>query len=213
MNARTRSDGVSRGALNASSRRAFSLAEVLISLAITGTLLTASLAALDASFKSYKLTTEGASTNVVTRMVMQRMMAMLRTGTEFGPYPLDVLDAAQNPLQSNSIEFVAFDDGITREVVLIEAREAENAQQGPLELWYTKRTMVNGVETSSDERPLLTGVVNATFTLEYEVGPRLRRATVDLTVRPNDYQDARFGGELEVPSIRLVSSVAPRRLD
>jgi len=60
-------------------RRGFSLVEVLIALAITGTLLTASLAALDASFKSYKLTTEGASTNVVTRLVMQRLMAMIRT--------------------------------------------------------------------------------------------------------------------------------------
>jgi len=209
MNVRTRTPC----SIKLSSRRAFSLAEVLISLAITGTLLTASLAALDASFKSYKLTTEGASTNVVTRMVMQRMMAMLRTGTEFGPYPADVLDAAQNPLQTNSIEFVSFDDGVTRELVTIEARETANAQQGPFELWYIKRTMVNSVETSTDERPLLTGIVNATFTLEYDVGPRLRRATVDLTVRPNDYQDARFGGELEVPSIRLVSSVSPRRLD
>lgn len=205
MNARTR--------IQCSSRRAFSLAEVLISLAITGTLLTASLAALDASFKSYKLTTEGASTNVVTRMVMQRMMAMLRTGTEFGPYPADVLDAAQNPVQSNTIEFVSFDDGVTRELVTIETRESANAQQGPFELWYLKQTLVNGVETATDERPLLTGIVNATFTLEYDIGPRLRRATVDLTVRPNDYQDARFGGELDVPSIRLVSSVAPRRLD
>ena len=43
-------------------RRGFSIVEMLIALAITATLLTATLAALDTSFKSYKVTTEGART-------------------------------------------------------------------------------------------------------------------------------------------------------
>jgi hypothetical protein len=51
------------------------------------------------------------------------------------------------------------------------------------------------------------------FQLEYDIGPRLKRATVDLTVLPNDYQAARFATQLETPSIRLVTSMAPRRLD
>ena len=38
------------------SRRAFSLLEMLIALAITSLLLTACLAALDTTFKSYKMT-------------------------------------------------------------------------------------------------------------------------------------------------------------
>lgn len=194
-------------------RRGFSLAEVLIALAITGTLLTASLSALDASFKSYKLTTEGASTNVVTRMVMQRIMAMVRNGSEFGPYPVDVLDAAQNPLASTSLEFVSFDDGTRRQVVLLELRATEDAQRGPNELWYVLTTFEDGVQTEQEERPLITGVTNLQFTLRYDVGPRLVRATVDLTVRPNDFQDASFGSDLAAPPIRLVSSVTPRRLD
>jgi len=194
-------------------RRGFSLAEVLIALAITGTLLTASLSALDASFKSYKLTTEGASTNVVTRMVMQRIMAMVRNGMEFGPYPVDVLDQAQNPLTSTSLEFVSFDDGTERQVVLLELRETDNVQRGPNELWYVLTKFMDGEQTSQEERPLITGVTNLVFTLRYDVGPRLARATVDLTVRPNDYQDASFGSDLTAPPIRLVSSVSPRRLD
>lgn len=194
-------------------RRGFSLAEVLIALAITGTLLTASLSALDASFKSYKLTTEGASTNVVTRMVMQRIMAMVRNGMEFGPYPVDVLDQAQNPLTSTSLEFVSFDDGTERQVVLLELRETDNVQRGPNELWYVLTKFRDGEQTSQEERPLITGVTNLVFTLRYDVGPRLARATVDLTVRPNDYQDASFGSDLTAPPIRLVSSVSPRRLD
>lgn len=196
-------------------RRGFSLVEVLVALAITGTLLTATLAALDASFKSYKSTTEGASTNVITRMVMHRMMTMIRTGSEFGPYPVDVLDPAQNPIDSTFIEFVSFDDTATgrRQVIRVERRDPTTAANGPFELWFIQVDFTNGVEVSREERPLLTGVQQVRFELEYDVGPRLRTATVDLTVRPNDFQDARMAGDLDTPSIRLVSSVSPRRLD
>ncbi len=195
--------------------RAFSLIEVLIALAITGTLLTATLAALDTSYKSYKITTESASTNVVARMVMARTMAMIRTGTEFGPFPADVLDPNQNPLDSTAIEFVTLDDPDTleRRIVRVERRDAPEGSQAPFELWYVQTTFINGVETAIVERPLLTGVVEARFTLQYGVGPRLERATVDLNIRPNDFQDASFTTDLETPTIRLVSSVAPRRLE
>ncbi len=190
-----------------SSRRAFSLVEVLVALVITGTLLTATLAALDTSFKSYKVTTEGASTNVVSRMVMHRMMTMIRTGEEFGPYPVDVLDSAQNPVNSTFIEFQTFFDesSATQEIVRLERREASSGANGPYELWYVHTTLVSGSVTATEERPLLTGVQNILFTLEYDVGPRLVRATVDLTVKPNDFQDASFKSDLEAPSIRLVS--------
>jgi prepilin-type N-terminal cleavage/methylation domain-containing protein len=87
--------------------RGFSLIEVLVALTIMGTLLTAAMTALDTSFKSYKVTTEGASTHVIARMVMSRIMTMMRTGTEFGPYPVDPLDRAQNPVLSDYLEFVS----------------------------------------------------------------------------------------------------------
>ena len=195
--------------------RGFSLIEVLVSLAITGTLLTATLAALDTSFKSYKSTTEGASTNVITRMVMHRLMTMIRTGSEFGPYPVDPLDRAQNPVDSTFIEFVSINDPNTlrRQVLRVERRDAAIAAEGPFELWYVQVDFTNGVETSRIQRPLLTGVQQVRFELEYDVGPRLKTATVDLTVRANDFQDAQIQGDLETPSIRLVSSVSPRRLD
>jgi prepilin-type N-terminal cleavage/methylation domain-containing protein len=151
----------------AANRRGFSLVEVLVSLMILGTLLAATMTALDTSFKAYKATTESASTNVVARMVVSRMASMVRTGTDFGPFPTDVLDA----------------------------------------------TVVGGVITGTQQRMLLGGVRELNFRLEYDVGPRLKRATVDLTVLPNDFQAARFSTQLETPSIRLVTSMAPRRLD
>lgn len=195
--------------------RGFSLAEMLIALTITATLLTATLTALDTSFKSYKVTTEGASTNVVARMVMTRIMTMLRTGTEFGPYPADPLNADQNPVHSSSVEFVSLNDAASgrRTVILLEARAENDARTGPFVLWYVQTNFLNGVQTSVEERPLISGVQNLAFTLEYDSGPRLRKATADITVRANDFQAASFGSDLAAPPIRLVSSVTPRRLD
>lgn len=195
-------------------RHAFSLVEVLVALAITGMLLGATLAALDASFKSYKQVTESASTNVVTRIVMQRLMAMIRTGTEFGPYPDDPLDPDVNPVYSNAIEFQSGVPGSSDyKVIRIERRDPAQPSSGPYELWYVETRYSGGAQTGRDERPLLTNVRDVLFTLEYDVGPRLRRATVDLTVDPNDFQGASFHNDMAAPTIRMVSTAIPRRLD
>jgi prepilin-type N-terminal cleavage/methylation domain-containing protein len=195
-------------------RGGFSLIELLVALAITATLLTAAMTALDTSFKSYKVTTEGASTNIVARMVMSRVMTMMRTGTQFGPYPVDPLDTAQNPVSSNYVEFVAFDDATTlqKRIIRIERRDQTDPAKGPYELWYVQTDFTNGMQTAINASPLITGVTEARFTLEYDVGENLKRGTVDLTVKPNNFQDASIGGSMDAPSIRLVSSVNPRRL-
>lgn len=196
-------------------RRAFSLVEMLIALTITATLFTATLVALDAAFKGYKHTTEGASTHVVSRIVMSRIMTMVRTGTEFGPYPADPLDPELNPVHSNFIEFVAVDDpeNLYQRIVRIERRDAANNSSGPYELWYIQTEFENEVETNRQELPLLTNLEDVRFTLTYDVGPRLLEATIDLTVKPNDVQDANVGGTLDAPVVRFVSTVAPRKLD
>lgn len=199
-----------------SRRGGFSLVEVLVSLMILGTLLAATMTALDTSFKAYKSTTESASTNVVARMVVSRISSMVRTGTDFGPFPTDVLDATQNPLTSTFMEFRLIDDvtGAAGEsIIRLERRDAPVGSAAPFQLWYVENTVVGGTITSTQERMLLGGVREVNFQLEYDVGPRLKRATVDLTVLPNDFQAARFATQLETPSIRLVTSMAPRRLD
>ncbi|MEX0876145.1 MAG: prepilin-type N-terminal cleavage/methylation domain-containing protein [Phycisphaerales bacterium] len=195
-------------------RRGFSMIEVLISLTISATLLTATLAALDASFKGYKVTTEGASTNVVARIVMQRLTAMIRTGDSFGPYPVNPITNPQ--LESTWIEFVSYRDPSTgtERVTRLERRDApDDSPDGPYELWYMVTTYVHGSFDSEDEAPLLVGINNATFTMEYDVGPRLKRVTVDLIIQPDDMQDVAIGSHLEAPTIRLVASASPRMSD
>ena len=62
-----------------------------------------------------------------------------------------------------------------------------------------------------------TGAPDGAYSFEYQLyvdGVATgATATVDLTVRPNDFQAASFHSDLEAPSIRLVSTVNPRRLD
>lgn len=190
----------------------FSMVEVLVALAITGLLFTASLAALDSSFRAYKSTTDAAAGHVVARIVMQRMMTMIRTGTEFGPYPDDIYDPLQNPVNSDFIEFETFRDdatGLSR-VVKIERR---TGSPGPYEIWYTQTELSGGSVLSTEERLLLTHVQEMRFTLEYEAGPRLRRATVDMTVNPDNMAEVTIASDIRAPSTRLVSTVIPRRLD
>jgi prepilin-type N-terminal cleavage/methylation domain-containing protein len=195
-------------------RPAFSLVEVLVSLMIMGTLLAATLAALNSSFKAYKVTTESASTQVVSRMVMHRVMSMIRTGADFGPFPADVLNSTQNPVRSTSIEFQTSPPGVFPiKIVRIERRDAADTTIAPYELWYVEMSVtVTGASTVVAQQPLLTGVRNVDFTLEYDVGPRLRQATFDLTVMPNDFQAAAMANDLQTPAIRLVSTAWPRRI-
>lgn len=197
--------------------RGFSMIEVLIALTISSSLLAATLAALDASFKQYKSTTESASTHVVSRIVMHRVLSMIRTGVEFGPFPADVYNVNQNPVVSDFIEFLSERDlaeGLQR-ITRIELRPGE-VENGPGELWYVLIDADAEDPLIIEERPLIRGVVEISFTLNYNRQTfALNRATVDMTIEPNDSEDLRIGA-LADPSapqtIRLVASAAPRQM-
>ena len=205
-------------------RRGFSMIEMLIAITISATLLTATLTALNTSFIQYKVVTESASTHVVSRIVMHRMLSMVRTGSEFGPFPVDVLDQSQNPVQTDWIEFVSARDaqgGIDR-ITRIEHRDAPVGSPPDTagSLWYVllDPALVDPNDPTAgvlEEHELLPGVEAISFTLEYDIGPKLRHATVDMTIRPNDSQDMTTGAisaSAEAQTIRLIASAAPRQL-
>ena len=175
-----------------SHRRGFNLIEMLIALAITAALLSATMMALHSSFNAYQSTTEVASTHTISRLVMSRMLALLRTGQEFGPIPLDPLDTLVN---SNYIEFYT-GDGQLLSLDWVAADET----------LYVVLTDEFDVETVY---PLLEGVVNCNFTLEYELGRKLHRATVDMTIVPDDNMSVSLDGQ-NTRVIRLVASAMPR---
>lgn len=182
-------------------RRGLSLVEMLIALAITSTLLTSVMVALDASFKAYQATTEMSSRQTISRLVMYRILTLLRTGTDFGPYPANVL--TDPVLESDYVEFLAPSGDVLRVVYEVDER--------------TLFVIVDPAGTNQKE-VLLTGVQPQydddsnrilPFTLHYEVGPRLHRATIDMLVGEDDAMELGIEGH-EVTEVRLVSSIMPR---
>lgn len=178
-------------------RRGFNLIELLIALAISAALLTATMVALDASFRAYRDTTEEASTHTIARLVVHRILTLVRNGTEFGPVPADPRDEV---VETDFIEFVTG----TGEVMTIEWREDDQS----LYVLYEgeEHLLLGGVIPQFDED---SGEQLPIFTLEYEFGRELRKATVDLAIIPDDDQSTDIDGSA-ARVIRMVASAMPR---
>ncbi len=182
-------------------RRGFSLVEMLIALAITSTLLTAVFVALDASFRAYQMTTEVASTHTISRLTMHRMLTLIRTGSEFGPYPSDLI--SDPVIESDFIEFYASNGQLMRlewvpdeeALYLVRIDDVGNEEASLL---------LEGVTQEDDD-----GTYIPPFTLEYVKGTQLYRATIDLTVVPDDNMSVELDGE-NLDVLRLVASAMPR---
>ena len=185
-------------------RRGFNLIEMLIALAITATLLSAVMVALHASFMAYQSTTELASTHTIARLVMHRMLALIRTGQEFGPFPINPQDSI---ITSNEIEFLTPAGNLVRLEWFADS-DATHPQENAL----------YAVINNGDPYILLEGVVQQPdgaggqtlpFTLEYELGRTLHRATIDITLVPDDNMSVNIDGDNQ-QQIRLVASAMPR---
>ena len=186
--------------VNRGLRRGFNLVELLIALAITAALLGATMVALDASFTAYQTTTEVASTHTIGRLAMHRMLALIRTGREFAPSPTN---PHEQVISSSYIDFRLPDGG----VVSIEWDEEEEALyvvdggEGG-----TPYVLLEGVVAQTDPE---SGDVISPFTLEYERGFELYRATIDLLIEPDDNMSVELDGE-NTEQIHLVASAMPR---
>ncbi|MFG0291811.1 MAG: PilW family protein [Phycisphaerales bacterium JB050] len=211
-------------------RRAFSMIEMLIALSISASIMAATLVAFDAMFKVYETSTDSASNHVVARIAVNRLLGMIRTGSEFGPFPNDVLDADANPLKADYFEFASrFDDeGAIEEVTRVEFRYSgeppllrtwgaledppelpeDMEVEGPGELWLVLIDVNTGVE---QEFMMLSEVRSAEFTLRYEIGPKLIKGTVDIIFEPNLATNDGVWTPATPETVRLVASAMPRR--
>ncbi len=210
-------------------RRGFSLAEMLIALAISSALLSSALVALDTLFKGFETNADSASSHVVSRIATNRILTLVRTGTDFGPTPGDVLDANKNPMYSDFFEFVSRrdEDNVPTQLTRIEFRYAgEGAQyrawgvgeeepeldfqpEGPGELWLVQ---IDPADDSEQAFLLLREVRSAQFSLAYDVGPRLERCTIDIVVEPSMPADIKLESEAPPETLRIVASAMPRRI-
>jgi prepilin-type N-terminal cleavage/methylation domain-containing protein len=179
-------------------RAAFTLIELLIGLAITAGLMTAMLMAMQASFRGYQASVEQASTHMTGRVISQRILTLVRTGDAFGPLPADPRD-----------RFVVSD---TFSVT------SQDGAEITLRLDRPSATLF--VSTGGgEERTLLAGVrgpINAegaelgAFTLEFEKGTTLLRASFDLVVEGDPEAQLAIEGDEVIP-LRLVGTASPRR--
>lgn len=187
-------------------RRGFNLVELLIALAITSALLTATMVALDASFRAYQSTTEVASTHTIARLTIHRMQALIRTGQDFGPFPTspttttvasDFIEFRTPDLRVMALEYVVGDEAL---YVVLDPGETTEA----------RHLLLEGVTPTYDP-PTSTADADRIrpFILEYAQGRNLHRATIDLTVVPDDNMGVTLDGN-STESIRLVASAMPR---
>lgn len=184
------------------SRRGFSLLELMVALAISAILLTSALVALDASFRAYRRTTEEAATHTTARMAMHRLLALIRTGTDFGPLPANPLD---DELEIDYFEVLTPDgrwvvvrwDGEARQLLI--AVDTADGDPG------VPHVLLGGIEPrfEADGTPIMP------FRIAYQDGWRVRRITLDLSIQPDDDVSAAIAHEAP-PPIRLVGSASPR---
>lgn len=187
---------------------------MLIALAITAALLSAVMVALHASFRAYQSTTEVASTHTVSRLIMTRMLTMIRTGTEFGPTPASPLDAI---VTSDLMDFRT-PDGKVMTLEWKEVPDAVNGYPRGESLYVTMNDGVNPPSTNlllEGVKPQLVevspGVTERVkpFTLFFDKGRILYRATIDLMIVPDDNMSVQLDGD-NADTIRLVASAMPR---
>ncbi len=191
-------------------RRGFNLLEMLIALALTAALMAATMVALDASFMAYQTTTELASTHTISRMILMRILTLIRTGQGFSPFPLNPQDSL---VLSNEMQFLT-PTGDILSIEWIGAADVDAAHPNFDALYLT--VTPPGGPTGAPQL-LLEGVTQADefgnhiepFALEYELGRNLFRATVDLTIVPDDNMSVDLDGDNQ-QVIRLVASAMPR---
>ena len=119
------------------------------------------------------------------------MLTLIRTGQEFGPFPVD---PQVSIITSNEIQFFATNG----DLITLRWNSAN-------ETLFVVITDAGGETTY----PLLEGVTSCQFTMEYELGRILHRATIDMTIVPDDNMSVSLDGVNTKP-IRLVASAMPR---
>ena len=192
-----------------------SLVEMLIALAITAMLLTATMVAIDASFQAYAAAAESASTQSATRMVINRLLTLIRTSTAHGPLLQDPTDtppvlelADGNTIESYYIELLNPQGDLVR----IEYRNADHATN-PNELWLIIDPAGGGAQ---QQQPIMGGVTDCKFYTHRRFDSDgvlvLERGSIDMTVVADDDASLALEGA-ELPPIRVIASTMPRKLD
>ena len=196
------------------SNRGLSLVEMLVSLAITAMLLTATAVAIDTSFKAYASAAETASTQAATRMVTNRLLMLVRTSIAHGPLTLQ---------EAHTLDPTAIRKNKTIECNFIEMLDTKGRliriQYRPKDKALTLQIDINSnftFDTHEPAQPLLGGVEQARFYVRRRTDNQgiyvLERGTIDITVVP-DKDNTLSIENVNQERIRIIASTMPRRLE
>jgi type II secretory pathway pseudopilin PulG len=191
-----------------------SIIELLVSLAITAMLLTATMVAIDASFQAYAAAAETASTQTATRMVTNRLLAMMRTSTAHGPLLEDPTDIPPIVLLADGETIESYYITLLNpqgEFIRVEYRAATD------ELWYWRDDDGSFTfEAGETQQPIMGGVTDAKFYIHRRFDSDgvlvLERGSLDMTVVADPSATLALEGA-GLPPIRVVASTMPRKLD
>lgn len=204
-----------RGSPSHQGRRAgFNLVEMLIALAITSMLLTATMVALHASFMAYQTTTEEASTHVIARLIQHRIMAAARIAQEFGPVPenphdeMRIADNVYMLMPDGQWIGYTFDDD-TGILYFDEFPGNDPENEVP-----THHELLRGIDNPLDTEDLVDDDgepddPQPPFAMEYRLGRDLQRLCVHLEITPDDVQHMDIEGDSDA-RLPLDFCVMPR---
>lgn len=175
--------------------RGFSLIELLIALILAALLMTAVMVALDMGFRAYRASAEQVSASVQGRIIVERLQALVRRGTDFAPLPAGPADQT---IESDCIGIkMPEGDWIT---LAWDASTSELTWTGD----QGTHAMMEGVT-----QQLESGGTLLPFRLEFHDGRWLVNATVDLVVDPDAVSGLDLEGD-DTPALRITGSARPR---
>lgn len=174
-------------------RRGVSAVELLIGMAISVVLLTGLCAAIQASVDAYARSSADGVNRLTSRLLVERMALLVRTGVSFGPLPAS---ATINELESDVLELTT----PTGQVVTITWNSVTETLE--MDVDGTSSTVLGGVTQSTGGIPI------TPFLLQFENGTTLQRVTINLAVIPDaEHATAMDEGN---ETVRLTASVMPR---
>jgi prepilin-type N-terminal cleavage/methylation domain-containing protein len=197
----------------------FTLIEILIAISITAVLALAVAVAIGASLTAYTTTSEMASMQTSSRLVMQKTMTMIRNASLHDAYdPADgtvtLLQPtdADHPLQTVGVQMQLSDGNLVK---IWWAVNDDYADSDLGDLWYQQNTSTSQTLIERVRCLRANGGDPYVFTLASrtsDTGLLLARATLDLTVERDaatttSMEQARAG----VGAMRVVSSTMPRK--
>ncbi len=175
-------------------RRGFTVVELLIGMAISVVLLTGLFAAIQSSVDAYSRSSADGVNRLTSRLLVERIAMLVRTGTSFGPLPSA---ATTEEVESNTLEITT----PSGQEVLITWDSVNETLL--MDVDGTESVVLGGVVQ------LFSGVSITPFLLQYENGTTLNRVTINLAVIPDiDHATAMDGESSNV--VRLTASVMPR---